>query len=52
MALTMSINRRELLSSLAVASVAAAFRGLGFSQGSASGLRINSDRLRESLEGA
>jgi N-carbamoyl-L-amino-acid hydrolase len=47
----MPINRRELLSSLAVASIAAAFPGLGFSQGSASGLRINPDRLRESLEG-
>lgn len=46
----MSINRRELLSGLAVVSVAAAFPGLGFSQGAASGLRINPDRLRESLE--
>ncbi len=46
----MSINRRELLSGLAVASVAAGFTGLGFSEVPA-GLRINPDRLRESLEG-
>jgi N-carbamoyl-L-amino-acid hydrolase len=51
MVLAMSINRRELLSSIAVASVAAAFPVLGFSQGSTSGLRINPDRLRESLDG-
>lgn len=46
----MSINRRELISGLAVASVAATFPGVGFSQESASGLRINQARLRESLE--
>jgi hypothetical protein len=51
MVLAMSINRRELLSGLAVTSVAAAVRGLGFSEGAAPGLRINPDRLRESLEG-
>jgi beta-ureidopropionase / N-carbamoyl-L-amino-acid hydrolase len=51
MVLAMSISRRELISGLAVASVAAAFPGLGVSQGSASGPRINLDRLRESLEG-
>jgi len=51
MVLAMSISRRELISSLAVATVAAAFPGLGFAQGSASGLRINPDRLRENLEG-
>jgi N-carbamoyl-L-amino-acid hydrolase len=49
--LAMSINRRELVSGLAVATVAAAFPSLGFPQGSASGLRINPDRLRENLEG-
>lgn len=47
----MLINRRELLSGLAVASVGAAFNRLYSSQGSASDLRINPDRLRESLEG-
>ena len=47
----MLINRRELLSGLAVASVGAAFNRLYLSQGSASDLRINPDRLRESLEG-
>jgi beta-ureidopropionase / N-carbamoyl-L-amino-acid hydrolase len=46
----MSINRRELLSGLAVASVAAGFPRLGFSEVPA-GLHINPDRLRESLEG-
>jgi beta-ureidopropionase / N-carbamoyl-L-amino-acid hydrolase len=51
MVLVMSINRRELVSGLAVATVAAAFPGLVFPQGSASGLRINPDRLRENLEG-
>lgn len=51
MVLAMSINRRELLSGLAVTSVAAAVRGLSFSEGAAPGLRINPDRLRESLEG-
>jgi len=51
MVLAMLINRRELVSGLAVATVAAAFPGLGFPQGSASGLRINPDRLRENLEG-
>jgi beta-ureidopropionase / N-carbamoyl-L-amino-acid hydrolase len=51
MVLAMSINRRELISGLAVATVAAAFPSQCFPQGSASGLRINPDRLRENLEG-
>ena len=47
----MWINRRELLSSLAVISVSAALPGsLYSSQESTSDLRINADRLRESLE--
>jgi beta-ureidopropionase / N-carbamoyl-L-amino-acid hydrolase len=51
MILGMSINRRELLSGVAAATMAAAFPALGVPQESASGLRINPDRLRESLEG-
>jgi beta-ureidopropionase / N-carbamoyl-L-amino-acid hydrolase len=51
MVLAMSINRRELISGLAVATVAAAFPSQCFPQGSASGLRINPARLRENLEG-
>jgi beta-ureidopropionase / N-carbamoyl-L-amino-acid hydrolase len=51
MVLAMSINRRELVSGLTVATVAAAFPSSGFPQGSASGLRINPDRLRGNLEG-
>jgi N-carbamoyl-L-amino-acid hydrolase len=47
----MSINRRELLSGLAVASASAAFSGLGLCVESSSDPRINPDRLRESLEG-
>jgi N-carbamoyl-L-amino-acid hydrolase len=51
MVLARSINRRELVSGLAVATVAAAFPGLVFPQGSDSGWRVNPDRLRESMEG-
>jgi N-carbamoyl-L-amino-acid hydrolase len=48
----MSINRRELLSSLALISVGAAVPGFLYSsEASTSDLRINADRLRESLEG-
>ena len=44
----MWINRRELLSRLAVISVSAAFPGfLHSSKESTSALRINADRLRE-----
>jgi beta-ureidopropionase / N-carbamoyl-L-amino-acid hydrolase len=47
----MPINRRELLSSLAVIFVSAALPGFLYSsQESTSDLRINADRLRESLE--
>jgi len=51
MVLAVSINRRELLSGLVVASVGAAFPDLCLCLGSSSDPRINSDRLRESLEG-
>ena len=47
----MSINRRELLSRLAVVSVGAALPCFYMSQGATSGLRINPDRLQKSLEG-
>ena len=47
----MPIHRRDFASSLAVATVAAAFPCLGFCQEAASGLRINADRLRKNLEG-
>ncbi|HEY7615293.1 MAG TPA: hypothetical protein VH744_00685, partial [Terriglobales bacterium] len=47
----MPVNRRELLASLAAVSVSAALPRLSWSQSSTSGLRINADRLRESLEG-
>jgi len=47
----MRITRRELLSGLAVVSVGAAFPGLSLAESPTSLLRINPDRLRNSLEG-
>jgi beta-ureidopropionase / N-carbamoyl-L-amino-acid hydrolase len=47
----MTINRRELLFGFAGATACATFSTLSFSQGPATDLRINADRLRQSLEG-
>jgi len=47
----MSITRRELLSSLAVASIGTAFSKPALRQRASSELRINPDRLRQALEG-
>ena len=47
----MWINRRELLSSLATGCASAALPGFCSPQASPSELRINADRLRETLEG-
>lgn len=46
----MRITRRELLSGLAVVSVRAAVLGTSLAESSTSPLRINPDRLRNSLE--
>jgi N-carbamoyl-L-amino-acid hydrolase len=45
------ITRRELLSGLAVVSASSALANLFFAQARASELRVNADRLRQSLEG-
>src|SRR5439155_26881911 len=47
----MTINRRELLFGFAGATACATFSTLSFSQGPATDLRINADRLGQSLEG-
>src|SRR6185295_9660741 len=47
----MIITRRELLSSLVALSAGAALPNLRFVQAGDSGLRVNTDRLRQSLEG-
>jgi len=47
----MSIDRRKFISTLVAASVAATLPRLGWSQANTPELRINADRLRESLEG-
>jgi N-carbamoyl-L-amino-acid hydrolase len=47
----MIITRRELLSSVVALSADAALPNLRFVQAGDSGLRVNSDRLRQSLEG-
>jgi len=50
-ALAMIITRRELLSSVVALSASAVLPNLRFAQARSSGLRINADRLRQSLEG-
>jgi len=47
----MIITRRELLSSVVALSAGAALPNLRFVQAGDSGLRVNTDRLRQSLEG-
>jgi beta-ureidopropionase / N-carbamoyl-L-amino-acid hydrolase len=47
----MIITRRELLSSVVAFSASAALPNLRFAQARNSGVRINADRLRQSLEG-
>jgi beta-ureidopropionase / N-carbamoyl-L-amino-acid hydrolase len=47
----MIITRRELLSSAVALSASAVLPNLRFAQARSSGLRINADRLRQSLEG-